>query len=164
MPNSDCIRIWKNQILSDLQNDDEIIKVLGVHQDEDVDNLVDTRLFPYYYIPDVQEEVKTYIMVEIDIRQNQNRFRSNVSDVYSYPTIVFTVMSHQDNMKLNLAGISATRTDYLSELIDKKYNGAQDFGIGKIHLLSNSAGSLNDTYRYRQLVFQALDLNDSFCD
>jgi len=164
MPNSNCVRIWKNQILSDLQNDNEIINALGLYSDEDPDDLVYNRLFPHYYIPDVQKEVKTYIMVEIDIRQNQNRFQSNVSDVYSYPTIIFTVMSHQDHMQLNLAGISATRTDYLAELIDEKYNGAQGFGIGEIRLLSNIANSLNDTYRYRQLVFQALDFNDNLCD
>ncbi len=164
MPNSSCVRTWKNQILSDLQNDNEIISALGLHNDETPEDLVYNRLFPHYFIAPVQEEVKTYIMVEIDIRSNQNRFRPNVPDVYSYPTITFTILLHQDHMKMNLAGVSATRADYLAELIDRKYNGLSGFGIGEIHLVSNIAGSLNDTYRYRQLVFQALDLNDSLCD
>lgn len=164
MANSSCVIDWKNQILSDLQNDNEIITALNLHEDDDPDDLVWNRLFPHYYIPDTQEEVKTYIMVEIDIQSNRSRYEPARRDIYSYPTITFTVLSHQDNMKLTLPGISATRIDYLSELIDRKYNGASGFGIGEIQLTSNIAGNLNDTYRFRQLVFQAVDFNDSLCE
>ena len=63
-----------------------------------------------------------------------------------------------------MAGISATRIDYLSELIDTKYNGALDFGVGKLELETNIAGNLNTKYRYRQLVFKGVDVNDNLCD
>ena len=66
-------------------------------------------------------------------------------------------------MKLNMAGISATRIDYLAELLDIKYNGALDFGIGKLELETNIAGNLNEKYRYRQLVFKGVDVNDKVC-
>ncbi len=164
MANSSCIIDWKNQILSDLQNDNEIITALGLNKDEDSDDLIYNRLFPHYYIPTTQKEVKTYIMVEIDIQSNRSRYEPAKRDIYAYPTITFTVLSHQDNMKLNLSGISATRIDYLSELIDRKYNGASGFGIGEIQLTSNIAGNLNDKYRFRQLIFQAVDFNDSLCE
>lgn len=164
MPNSSCVSAWKNQIMSDLQNDNEIIAALGLNKDEDPDDLIYNRLFPHYFIAATQEEVKTYIMVEIDIKSVKTRYDPSELDIYSYPTITFTVLSHQDNMKLNLPGISATRIDYLSELLDRKYNGASGFGIGEIQLTSNVAGNLDDKYRFRQLVFQAVDFNDSLCE
>lgn len=163
MANSSCVSDWKNQIMADLQNDNEIIEALGLNKNEDSDDLIYNRLFPHYFIPTTQEEVKTYIMIEIDIQSNRSRYELARLDIYSYPTITFTVLSHQDNMKLNLPGISATRIDYLSELIDRKYNGASGFGIGEIQLTSNIAGNLNDKYRFRQLIFQAVDFNDSLC-
>ena len=77
--------------------------------------------------------------------------------------ITFTVLCHQDDMTLRMAGVSATRADYLAELIDNKYNGAQGFGIGQLELKSNIAGSLNEKFRYRQLIFQGVDMNKRLC-
>ena len=66
-------------------------------------------------------------------------------------------------MNLNMAGISATRIDYLGELIDKKYNFVSGFGLGNLELISNVAGNLNEKYRYRKLVFQGKDLAKNLC-
>lgn len=157
MPNSSAISDWKNKILSDLQNDEYFLDVLGTTEEERED-LVYNRLFPHYYIPDTIDKVTTYICVEIDIRTR------TWSKLYAYPTITFTILAHQDDMRLNMAGISATRIDYLGELIDIKYNGALDFGVGKLELETNIAGNLNTKYRYRQLVFKGVDINDNLCD
>ena len=67
MPNSSCITQWKRRILSELQNDDEILEALGTTEEERED-LIYTRIYPHYYIPETVTEVTTYIMVEIDIR------------------------------------------------------------------------------------------------
>jgi len=60
-------------------------------------------------------------------------------------------------MHMNMAGESGTRMDYLAELIEEKYEGRQDFGVGTLQLKSDTAGSVNTTYRFRQLVFEAVD-------
>jgi hypothetical protein len=83
--------------------------------------------------------------------------------MYVHPTIIFTIISHQDDVRLNMAGVSKTRPDYLAEIIDEKYNGAAGFGYGRLLLISNVAGSIDTTYRYRQLVFRGVDMNDSLC-
>ncbi len=163
MPNSSFIRIAKNRIMVDLQKDNDIVEALGLHDDEDAENLVYTRLFPHYFIPETQETVKTYVMVEIDITQ-QRRSYGNTGSNLVYPTITFTVLSHQKNMKLDMAGVSAVRTDYIAELLDLKYNGRDGFGLKELEVVSNTAGSLNDTYRFRQIVFRAADFNDSYCE
>ncbi len=159
MPFSSSIREWKSHILSDLQNDDEILTALGT-TDEEREDLIYKRLFPHYYIPDTITEVTTYIMVEIDIVARAALLSKSI---YSYPTITFTVLAHQEDMQLNLKGISATRIDYLGELLDRKYNGASGFGIGNLELISNIAGNLNEKYRYRKLTFQGKDLSKSLC-
>jgi hypothetical protein len=158
MANSDFISMAKNKILSDLQNDELFLQVLGTTEDEIEEGLVYSRLFPFYYIYDgTQTEVKSYICVEVDT------VSSNRSDLYVYPTIIFTIVSHQDNVRLNMAGVSKTRPDYLGEIIDEKYNGYTGLGYGKLKLISNKAGSLDTKYRYRQLVFRGVDMNDGLC-
>lgn len=164
MANSQEIIEWKNQIMSDLQNDDEIIAALDLNADESPDDLVYNRFLPYYFVPEVQTLVKTYILVEIDVQSVRNRYNPSKYDLYAYPTITFYVLSHQDDMRMKQVATSAVRTDYISTLLDKKYNGASGFGLGRLQLTQNVAGSLNDTYRFRQLVFQAVDFNDGLCD
>lgn len=157
MANSDCLRRWKNRILSELQNDEYFLEVLGTTEEEQED-LVYHRLFPHYYIPDTIDKVTTYVCVEIDIRTH------TWSKLYSYPTITFTILAHQNDMQLNIAGVSATRIDYLAELLDIKYNNARGFGLGRLELESSIAGNLNTKYRYRQLVFKGKDMNDNLCE
>ena len=157
MPNSSCITKWKRRILSELQNDDEVLEALGTTEEEKED-LIYTRIYPHYYIPETVTKVTTYIMVEIDIRSLSR------TNVYSYPMITFVILAHQDDMRLDLPNISATRIDYLGELIDRKYNGATGFGVGKLELKQNYAGNLNDTFRTRTLVFQGMDVNQNLCE
>lgn len=158
MGKSSCIREWKNKIVSELSQDDNIINALGLNPDEDPDDLVWKRIFPHYYVESVESEVKTYLLVEIDIPERRIRYGSNDSNIWVHPTIVFYVLTHQEDMRMNMVGESGTRMDYLAELIEDKYEGRQDFGVGIIQLKSDTAGSINNTYRFRQLVFEAVDV------
>lgn len=157
MPKSKCIREWKNKIVSELSQDDEIINALGLNDDESPDDLVWKRIFPHYFVEKTESEVKTYLLVEIDIPERRTRYGSSESNIWVHPTIVFYVLTHQEDMHMNMAGESGTRMDYLAELIEDKYEGRQDFGVGTLQLKSDTAGSINNTYRFRQLVFEAVD-------
>ena len=164
MSKSSCIRSWKNKIMSELSQDDQIINALGLNPDESEDDLVWVRLYPHYYIPQTETDVKTYLLVEIDIPERRSRYGSNSSDIWVHPTIIFYVLTHQEDMHMDMVGESGTRMDYLAELIEEKYQGRQDFGVGTLELKSDVAGSVNTTYRYRQLVFEAVDLDDVLCE
>ena len=164
MAKSDCIRQWKNKIMSELSQDDDIIDALGLNPDESPDDLVWVRLYPHYYIPQTQEDVKTYILVEIDIPERRSRYGSNDSSIWVHPTIIFYVLTHQEDMRMNMVGESGTRMDYLSELIEDKYQGRTDFSVGTLELKSDIAGSINTTYRFRQLVFEAVDIDNDLCE
>lgn len=163
MGKSNCIRRWKNQIISELSQDDQIVNALGLNPNESPDDLIWIRLFPHYYIPQTEEDVKTYILVEIDIPERRKQYWTSESDIWVYPTIIFYVLTHQEDMKLDMVGESGTRMDYLSELIEDKYDGRSGFGVGTLQLKSDVAGSVNTTYRFRQLVFEAVDINDDLC-
>lgn len=158
MGKSSCIRKWKNQIMSELSQDENIIEALGLNPDESPDDLVWVRYYPHYYIPQTEEDVKTYVCVEIDIPERRSRYGSNESDIWVHPVIIFNVLTHQEDMHMNLVGESGTRMDYLAELIEEKYEGRQDFGVGVLVLKSDVAASINNTYRVRQLVFEAVDV------
>ena len=149
--------------MSELSQDDTIIDALGLNESEFPDDLVWVRLYPHYYIPQTEDEVKTYILVEIDIPERRKNYYKSESDVWVYPTIVFYVLTHQEDMKLDMLGESGTRMDYLSELIEDKYEGRTGFGFGELQLKSDVAGSINTTYRFRQLIFEAVDVDDSVC-
>lgn len=155
---SKCIRDWKNKIMSELSQDDEIITALGLNPDESPDDLVWKRLFPHYFVPQTESEVRSYILVEIDIPERRSRYGSTDSDIWVHPTITFYVLVHQEDMHMNMAGESGTRMDYLAELVEDKYDERQDFGVGILKLKSDLAGSVNTTYRFRQLVFEAVDV------
>ena len=64
----------------------------------------------------------------------------------------------------NVPKVTQNRNDYLSELIDKKFNGKRGFGIGETKLISNTEGAFQIDYLYRKMIFQCLDLNTSLCD
>ncbi len=164
MAKSKCIRQFKNKIMSELSQDSEIVNALGLNPDEDSDDLVWHRLFPHMFVPQTESEVRSYILVEIDIPERRTRYGSSQSDIWVHPTIVFYVLTHQEDMHMNMVGESGTRMDYLAELIEEKYEGRKDFGVGTLQLKSDTAGSVNTTYRFRQLVFETVDLDDSLCE
>ena len=89
MARSKIIREYKNKIISELSQDDEIIRGLGLNDGESEDDLIWVRLMPHRYVPNTQESVKSYITVEINIPQSVNKinqaafaFCQKLTDVY----------------------------------------------------------------------------------
>lgn len=160
MERSEIIINIKNKIIAELVNDEEIIQALGLNDDESPDDLVWVRFFLHDYVPATQDSVKSYINVEIDMPERRVRYGETPSDIWIHSYIMFRVLVHQEDMRLNLPGESATRMDYLAMLIEKKFRNRQDFGIGKIRAISNTAGSVNNTYRWRLLLFEVVDATD----
>lgn len=165
MPNSSLVMKAKNDMLIAMQNDDEIINALDIQDNEDAESLIGVRMFPHWFVPDTQEIVKTYICIEANINSFERRYSTAVTPkTYDIATIEIYILSHQKDLYMDKSGISAIRTDYLSCLIDKKFNGSTEFGIGELQRISNEWFSLKDNiYRYRKVVFQAVDFNKEMC-
>lgn len=158
MANSDSITEWKDIAISRFLGNEDILMALDVTDDEIEEGLTYKRVFPHLYIPDTVEETSSFINVEVRVPDISS------SGVWVYPELIVDVIVHQNKMKLDIPGISATRADYLSQLIDRELNGSMDFGVGKLVLVSNEPGSVNDKFRFRRLTFEAQDVNSTMCD
>ena len=81
------------------------------------------------------------------------------------PTLEIWVYSHQGHMKMNSKITKDNRNDYISMLLDNKFNGSTKYGgIGALKLTSNTEGTFNQNFLYRRLLFETVDLSDSLCD
>lgn len=161
MANSSIIGKAKNKIIKEFIKDPEIVAALGCSTGEMGEKLVNTHIFNYHQNPNTINDVKTFITVQVNIPQPY-RFDSKI---HVQPTIEIWICSHEQHMNVdNVPKVTENRNDYLSRLIDERLNGRDDFGIGKLRLISNIEGSSQKDYLYRALVFQGLDLNDSLCE
>ena len=160
MANSSIIGEAKNKIIKEFIKDKEIVAALGCATGESGEKLVNTHIFNYNQNPNTVNDVKTFITVQVHIPEPYRFY----SKIHVQPTIEIWVCSHEQHMVVdNVPKVTENRNDYLARLIDEKLNGRDDFGIGKLRLISNIEGSFQKDYLYRSLVFQALDINDSLC-
>lgn len=156
MPNSSAIPQWKSKAISMMLAQDNIMELFE-KSEEDLENIVYTNIFPYGYIPKTQTDVELYITVEVSVPKMLFR------QVWEHPHMTIKLICHQDKMRLNKAGISATRLDYLSTLIDKLLNGTDGWGYGLLSLVSNTEYNLSPVYKVREMIFQGQDLSNDMC-
>lgn len=155
--NSGAISDWKNKTISLILDNKDIIECLELDEIEQED-IVYTRIFPYNHVPQTAEETKVYITVAVSVPQ------ITFNKIWAYPRLLIRVISHQGKMKLAKAGVSATRIDYISELIIKMLIGRPDFGYGKLQLSTNEEDMYNNVYHYRELVFTSEELVETNCE
>lgn len=165
MANDTIITTFKNKLITQMQDNPLIINALNINSNEDAEDLAYVRLFPYYFIVPTQEDAKTYIMVEVGLEAIQDRYNALKQDIiYDKCMVYIYVVAHQDVMRMDNAGQSAVRIDYISQLINKQFNGKYIAGIGMLQRISNMPRSLNDTYRSREMIFEVLDFNQEMCE
>lgn len=161
MANSSIIKKAKKKIIKELINDTEFIKALNISSFNDNEDIIGKYIIDYNQQPNTIDEKITFITIQVHIPES----RFSYDNTYVHPTIEIWIYSHYKNMKVNnIPKVSSNRNDYISEMLDKKFNGRDDFGIGKIQLVSNVEGSYQSDYLYRAMVFRGTDLNDSLCN
>lgn len=173
MANSSIITILKQKIKNEIVNDPLIVKVIGSpnYDNEDLDfsgeDVEDNYILTWNKYPETITDTITFITLQVHI----NRYRKN----WVKPRLDIWIYSHNEHMTLPLndfPGITANRNDYLSQLIDLKFNGRNTLGlnddvinlIGRLELTSNTEGAYNSKFVYRHMTFETVDLNDSLCD
>lgn len=165
MANSSIVGKVKNKIVKEFIKDKDIIVAIDSSEvsSSEPEKLINKHIFNYNQNPHTLNIIGTFITIQVHIPQSYyNDY--NGSSIYVKPTIEIWIISHEKHMVVdNVPKVSQNRNDYLSELIDTKFNNRGGFGIGKTELLSNVEGSFQTDYLYRKLVFQCLDLNTSLC-
>ena len=166
MANSSIIKKAKNKIIKEFIKDPDIVAAINSStiKSNESEKLINTHIFNYNQNPHTLNIVGTFITVQVHIPQNYyNDYNSSATRVK--PTIEIWIISHERHMIVdNVPKITQNRNDYLSELIDKKFNKKTGFGYGETTLLSNVEGAFQSDYLYRKMVFQCIDFNASLCE
>lgn len=165
MANSSIIGKAKNTIIKELIKDDAIVQAIGAEEIDEPEKLVDTHIFNYHQNPNTINTVATFITVQVHIPQSYMSSAKYVSTrTYVNPTIQIYILSHEKHMVVdNVPKVTENRNDYLSRLIDNKFNGYKGLGFGELSLVYNTEGSYQKDYVFRDIVFEATDLNNSLC-
>lgn len=174
MANSSIISRMKDKLITEIINDEELFRAIdspNIKSFDNADQLVGTHIFNYHQNPLTLKEVQTFLTIQVHIPKTYDRNNTWVS-----PRLEIWIISHQDHMKVdNVPKITANRNDYISQLLDLKFNGRREIGVSKnaknnlnmldkLDLISNIEGALASDYLYRQMIFEVKDLNDSLCD
>lgn len=167
MANSSIIGKVKNKIVREFIKDNGIVSAIDSKTANSPEDLIYTHIFDYNQNPFTLKDVQTFITVQVHIPEdyaNYSRSKDN-KKVFVKPTIEIWIVSHEQHMKVdNIPKVTQNRNDYLSYLIDCKLNGKDDYGIGRLQLVSNIESSYDRDYSFRKMIFETMDLNDSLCD
>ena len=129
--------------------------------EDDMDTILEKRIFDYQYVDDTTQESGAYIWVEIDIPSVENRTVKSVN-------LYVVISCHKNFMELSPSiypGMMGNRRDNLVRYVDKLLNNSSDFGIGTLALqsvrsLANSNGFTAREITYSVPDFHLVDIED----
>ncbi len=150
--------IFKNRIVSKFVNDENIVDVLlgDISEIDDPETALlgkdgggnGGRIFKFEYIPDTQEESKTFLCVEV-VPENTDGDTVTLMTIY-----VFVYCSKNLMQTYHRKGQAGTRVDILASDVDKILNGNTEFGIGPLEWAGSSIYKPANCYYGRLLVYQ----------
>lgn len=174
MANSEIINDLKQAIVKEIINDETFYYAINspkISSVEDRDKLSDYNIFSYNKNPETITEVTTFLTLQVHIPKTYDK-----NNTWVVPRLEIWIYSHTDHMDVkNIPKISANRNDYISMLLDKKFNGRDTIGgskndkynlhlFGKLDLVHNVEGTFSADFLYRQMIFELKDLNKSLCE
>ena len=160
MANSTLITDLKQAVIKEIINDESFFYAINSPDITDIDcadELVYTHIFPYHQNPETIEKVITFLTIQVHIPKPYDRNKTWV-----VPKLEIWVFSHHSHMKVNnIPKITDNRNDYISKLLDKKFNGRDTLGgskndkynlhlYGKLDLVTNVEGAFSKDFLYRQ--------------
>ena len=155
MANSREIVRYKQQIVSLLINNEDIVNLINQEGINSPEDLIYHNIYDFIRIPDVPEEQKTFICVEVDVPEVYS-----VNFLFKKLVIYVHVITHQGLMITDLGG---ARTDLLAAEVDEMLNGYRGIGQKPLELISNVAERVGEKHRGRVLTFLASDINVDPC-
>lgn len=160
MANSSIIQTVKNQFVRELIRDKAIVDAIDSPDVASAEKLINSHIFTFGQNPFTINKAITFITIQVHIPHVSDK-----NGVFISPEVEIWIISHERHMLVdNIPKITANRNDYLSMLIDQKFNGRDDFGLGKLRLQINIEGSFQTDYLYRKMVFKGMDINNSLCE
>ena len=121
--------VYKNKAIHEIILNTEITNIILPNQEYDIETLLKNNIFPYEYIPNIEEDQRTYICMETVVP----RFKTNSCTDIQIALYIFT---HKDLMKYESQTDVGTRVDVLCYKLDEIFNGNNNFGIGGLQQIS----------------------------
>lgn len=174
MANSFLVSEIKDKIITEIINDEAFFYAINspdIPDKEHADQLVNTHIFRYNQNPITLQKVTTFLTIQV------STFKPNIyeyQDMWIRPKIEIWIISNEKCMNVdNIPMVRANRNDYISQLLDDKFNGRTSLGLesdknklnllGKLDLVENSEGAYEKDYLYRKMIFVTRDINNSMC-
>lgn len=146
----------KELIIEMVLNNNDICELLTDHcmdelTDEDIDNLINTQVFPYLYTDETQTDELTYLCFEINPvpEYNSHTVKDMVITVWAY--------CHKRIMSYFQKGYSGTRVDILIDMFERTMRDTYDLGIGKLEYNNTQQIFPNNKYYGRAVTFTVPD-------
>lgn len=144
---------YKNRLMKDLCSNLEIVKLVTGDANPKVPNknLPYTQIFPFQFIPETENDARTFICFDVDIVNVPNK-------TFYKPVIYIWIIAHKSNMRTASQGC---RTDAISCEIDHMLNGNRNYGQGELMLGPVTRFNPNTDFLGRQLIYTTRDFNRS---
>lgn len=123
--------------------------------EDDIDDVLDNKLFDYQYVDDTTQEAGAYVWVDAEVNGVDN---TRIKGMRVYVTIA----CHKSMMKLDrkkFAGMLGNRKDNLVRYIDKLLNNSEIMGIGALKLCSVKTLSSISGFTIREITYEVPDFN-----
>lgn len=163
MPNSSIIDDMKTRVQDAILADPLLVKAIDAKDvtEDNVADLIGAHIFTFAQNPNLVQSSETFLTIQVHIPQyNSPDYR------WVHPVLEIWIISHNRHMRVdNIPRIRANRNDFISQLLDEKFNGSTDFGYGQMFLQLNTEGVHGDNsdFLYRRMVFVTKDLSRSTC-
>lgn len=162
MANSTIVLTLKNKIINALCEDPDIDSLID-SQSFHGKNLRGKHIFNFNKNPETIKGTITFITVMDGI------YARDRNSTFVTSKVIINIYTHNGHMDLPPEylndGEYFNRNDYLSLLIDEKFNGSTGYGgFGKLMLVSNDEYTPTKDFNGRVLKFETVDINDSLCD
>jgi hypothetical protein len=135
----------KTTILLKLIENDKIVKCLVNNQNNflgvplpenfDVTSLIYNSIYPYRFVPTVEESAKTFITMKFSYRPYHETFKNN--------SIYFYIITHNSLLKTDYQML---RYDFLANQIDETFNSSEELGFGKLEFVEMDEILVNENY------------------
>lgn len=149
------IGVYKTRLISALLDSTDILELmLGKdYTEDDIDNIVYDQVFPYLYINETQDTVKSFLCFDVGITRVPTTTIKNIK-------IIIRVYCHKECMTYSKKGYLGTRADILSDMVEQKLHNSDNFGIGKLQLESVMPIFLEKTYYGKEMIFTTPDFRN----
>jgi len=141
---------YKNKIIKAIINTPSIVSAVDSTKSNSPDDLIWNNIFPTRTVPEVEDEMKTYITMELYAPSINSKLFKEV-------VVIFYIFTH---IKLQRTSSGYVLTDYIQNEIDKLFNYSDQYGLGYLELKSVKPLMVSNKHFGSILTYQATNLNN----